>query len=114
METVINLMFGFIIGVVIWKIFSFIYNVYHAYQAIKEIDQKFIQAVEKKLEDSIKAIEVDIEKHQDMFYLFNRENSEFVAQGKNKDELIEAINHRFKGYRILAQEEQLKELGLDW
>jgi hypothetical protein len=114
MEIVIELIFGFIIGMVIWKTLSFIYTIYCAYRAIKEIDQKFIQAVEKKLEDSIKAIEVDIEKHQDMFYLFNRENSEFVAQGKNKDELVEAINHRFKGYRILAQEERLKELGLDW
>lgn len=113
MEIVIELIFGFIIGVVIWKTLSFIYNVYHAYQAIKLIDKTVIEAVERKL-DSIKAIEVDIEKHQDMFYLFNRENREFVAQGKNKDELVEAINYRFKGYRVLAQEEQLKELGLDW
>lgn len=77
------------------------------------LDQKIIDAVGKQLEN-IKVIEVDIEKHQDDFYLFNRETSEFVAQGKSKEELVEAINRRFKGYRVLAQEEQLKELGLDW
>lgn len=107
-------MFGFVIGMLMWKTLTFLYNVYLTYQTIKMIDQKIIDAVERKIEDSIKAIEVNIEKHEDTFYLYNRENSEFVAQGKNKEEIVEAINSRFKGCRVLAQEEQLKELGLDW
>jgi hypothetical protein len=114
MESVVELVLLFAIVLAVWHLLSLVYNLYRAYQAIKIIDQKIIDAVERKLEDSIKVIEVNIEKHQDTFYLFSRENNQFIAQGKTKEEITEAIQQRFKGYRVMAQEEQLKELGLDW
>ena len=86
METLIELVFFFAIALAVWNILTLVYNLYRAYQAIKIIDQKIIDAVERKIEDTIKVIEVNIEKHQDTFYLFSRENNQFIAQGKNKEE----------------------------
>ena len=114
MESLIEFVFFVAITVAIFRIIGLVFETYRAYQAIKILDQKILDAVQKNIEDNIKIIEVNIEKHQDCFYLFNKDDNQFIAQGKTKDEIVNAIQQRFKGYRIMAQEEQLKELGLDW
>ena len=115
MESFFEFIFTVVIFIAIFRIIGLVLETYQAYRVLKNFDKKFEEELVKKLEEAkIKVIEVNIEKHQDCFYLFSKDDNQFIAQGKNKEEITEAIHKRYKGYRIMAQEEQLKELGLDW
>lgn len=115
MESFIEFAFYIAIAIAVVRIINLSFEVYQSYKALKNFDKKFEEELVKKLEEAkIKVIEVNIEKHQDTYYLFSKENDQFIAQGKNKEEIVDAIQGRFKGYRIMAQEDQLKDLGLDW
>ena len=115
MESVIE--FALFVAVVIafYRVVTLAIETYQAYKALKNFDKKFEEELIKKLEEAkIKVIEVNIEKHQDTYYLFSKDNDQFIAQGKNKEEIVESIQVKYKGYRILTQQEQLDKFGLDW
>ena len=67
------------------------------------------------LKDKIKKtiVVVNIEKHGDMYYAFERETDSFVAQGRSAEEIREAMKKRFPEKTFMANEQHLKELGLE-
>lgn len=62
----------------------------------KGIDVKAeIQKLEEKQEKVNRVHKLVVEKHNDMLYLYDRENHDFVCQGKNIDELAE-LSKKYK------------------
>jgi hypothetical protein len=115
MESFIEFVLFIAVAIAFYRVVALAIETYQAYKVLKNFDKKFEEELVKKLEEAkIKVIEVNIEKHQDTYYLFSKENDQFIAQGKNKDEIVDAIQARYKGYRILTQQEQLDKFGLDW
>lgn len=75
------------------------------------------EALAEQLEDLTKqlkeqVIQVDIEKHGSVFYLFEKDTNRFIAQGTNFDELRDHCVTRFKDKSVVANEDQMKQLGL--
>jgi len=70
----------------------------------------FNKEVEKQVEES--RIDIKIEKHNDVYYVFNKHTDDFMAQASTRKELEDALAARFSGKRFYADVDNLKEVGL--
>lgn len=93
----------FIVGLLLgWK--------FREYTAVRKM-QKLIKEAEKPKETD--KIQVKIEKHKDMFYVYNTETDEFLTQGKDKEEIQANLKSRFGNVNMAfhATSENIKEIG---
>ena len=82
--------------------------------------EKYLIAKNEVLEEQIKEmtaqikeqiIHVNIEKHGNVFYLFEKDTNRFIAQGSNFDEVKLHCETRFKNKSVIADERQMEQLG---
>jgi hypothetical protein len=101
-------MIDFIIDTVFWfVVFWLIIKVCQTYIIAKnEALAEQIKEMTEQIKNSV--IQVDIEKHDNMFYLYNKDTREFIAQGTNFDEVKLHCETRFKGKSVVADETQMK------
>jgi hypothetical protein len=57
-------------------------------------------------------ITVNIEKHGDIFYLFDKDTDVFIAQGRDLNELKEVCDNKFKRKIMVANDSDLETAGL--
>jgi hypothetical protein len=70
-----------------------------------------IQDLQNRIDNRI--INVKIEKHGEIFYLFDKKNDTFVAQGINMEELQKHVDARFKNKKVvIANQEEMAATGL--
>lgn len=50
-------------------------------------------------------VEVKIEKHNDQLYAFRADSNEFIAQGKSKEDLLDAIEKRMSNVKLIISQE---------
>lgn len=96
----LEIIFTFLISYVVVDLILMTYNLYKLKN--NDINQT----------TSINVIDVDIEEINGMYYVWNKRDRSFVAQGKNIDEIRKTCEVRFPGYSIIADANQLKSLGL--
>lgn len=77
--------------------------------AKNEVLKEQLNELTKKVKDSI--IHVDIEKHGEVFYLFEKNTNRFIAQGTNFDEIKKHCETRFKDKSVVADESQMNQFG---
>lgn len=97
-----------IICVLVWLACKFIL---FYLQAKNDILKEELDELTKKLKDKI--IQVNVEKHGNEFYLFEKETNRFIAQGSNIDEIKKKCADRFKNATIVADADELKQYGLE-
>lgn len=56
-------------------------------------------------------INIKIEQHSGMYYVFNKETDEFMAQAPTRQELEDSLAERYPEKRFAATPENLKEVG---
>lgn len=56
-------------------------------------------------------INIKIEQHSGMYYVFNKETDEFMAQASTRQELEDSLAERYPEKRFAATPENLKEVG---
>jgi vancomycin resistance protein YoaR len=95
-------------GMVIYFVLKFI-ELY--LKARNDILREDLEAVSKKIKETI--VNVNIERHGDMFYVFEKETDNFVAQGKTMAEIKEVMQKRFPKKTFVATEDHIKESGLE-
>ena len=87
---------------------------------ITKVWQKYIVAKNEALEEQIKEmtaqikeqiIHVNIEKHGEVFYLYEKDTHRFIAQGSSFDEVRAHCLSRFKDKSVIADEAQMDQLG---
>jgi len=66
----------------------------------------FLQEIEEQQE----SIRISVEKHNDCYYIYNDVTEEFLAQGKTRKEVEDALHKRFPGKIFAAREEHIKLL----
>ena len=64
----------------------------------------------KQLKEQI--IHVNIEKHNGVFYLFEKDTNRFIAQGANFEEVQKHCVTRFKDKSVIADESQMEQFGI--
>lgn len=88
---------GFVAG---WK--------YREYTA-----QRILKAVFKDVVENIASnvVEVWIERHNDVFYVYNKETGEFLAQGSSSAEVTEALQKAHPTKSFTTNRDRAIELG---
>lgn len=94
--------------VVIWLVSKFVVLYL---QAKNEILKEELDDLTKKLKDKI--IQVNVEQHGSVFYLFEKDTNRFIAQGADIDEIKKKCADRFKDAVIVADSDELKKYGLE-
>lgn len=88
---------------------------------VLRVAQKYLEAKNEVLKEELeqlqqrvkeKFIQVNIEKHGNVYYLFEKDTDRFIAQGTNMDELKAHCDARFKNKVIFANDDELKSAGL--
>lgn len=104
-------MIDFIIDSIFWMVVIWLaMKVFETYLAAKnEVLEEQIKDLTQKVKDSI--IHVNIEKHGEVFYLFEKDTNRFIAQGSNFEEIKEHCQTRFKNKSVIADESQMEQLG---
>ncbi len=95
---------GFAVG---WIITKLVQGYLEAKNLMLEAD---IADLKERIKDNF--IHVDIEKHGQVFYLFEKETNRFIAQGTNFEEIATHCKERFKNKSVVATEEQMEQFGL--
>ena len=105
-------MMDFVVDIIFWLVVIWlVMKVWDKYLTAKnEALVEQIKDMQAQMKDSI--ILVEIEKHDDIFYLYEKDTQEFIAQGTNFDEIREHCKTRFKDRAVVANEEQMEQLGL--
>jgi len=69
-----------------------------------------IETLTKKVKQLV--VRVNVERHGDMFYLFEKETDQFIAQGRDADEIKQILQARFPQKTFFADDESVKNSGL--
>ena len=104
-------MIDFIVDTIFWfVVFWLLIKVWQVYLTAK--NEALVEQI-KDMQAQIKntVIHVDIEKHDDIFYLYDKDTREFIAQGSNFEEVKQRCEARFKGKAVVADEVQMNQLG---
>ena len=101
----------FILDTIFWfVIFWLIIKVWQTYVIAKnEALEEQIKEMTAQIKEQI--IHVNIEKHGEVFYLFEKDTNRFIAQGTSFDEVKEHCLSRFKDKSVIADESQMDQLG---
>jgi hypothetical protein len=79
----------------------------------RQITEKFIDhihnSVQQEVEESV--IQISIEKHNNVFYVYDKETNEFMAQGSSKDEVETNLKKRYPGKSFGCAESNLSQTG---
>ena len=108
MSEFLDFIFYFFVGLIITKICLAVLEGFLRKRNEEMFDD--ITQVAKELTD--KFILVNIEKHGDVMYLFEKNTNRFIAQGKTKEEIQTHCNQRFPGRTIITDEEQAGSFNL--
>ena len=104
-------MIDFVIDVIFWLVVIWLFmKVWEKYLTVK--NEALVEQI-KDMQAQIKntVIHVNIEKHNDTFYLYEKDTQEFIAQGSNFEEVKRHCETRFKGKAVVADEAQMEQLG---
>ena len=95
---------GWIIGKILGSVILYLLR-----QKRDELREELASAA-KELADKI--ILVNIEKHGDVLYLFEKDTDRFIAQGKTKEEIMKHCRERFPHQSVIASESDAKNYNI--
>jgi hypothetical protein len=110
MET-IDIVLWIVVGVAI-GVFAFYITLKLAVNLLMRRLAHDIDELQAELDKHEKAISARVELHNDIFFVYNNDTNEFMAQGNNLTELREHIKARWSQYRVsvVAGDDQALEL----
>lgn len=99
-----DLILGGIIGWIISKIIIGYLNAKNAGlgEQLAELTEKIKQQV----------VPVTVERHGDVYYIYEKETDNFVAQGRDAEEIKQILSNRWPNKTFLADEDNAKSTGL--
>jgi hypothetical protein len=76
----------------------------------RKITEQFIDHLQQSQEDD-DTIQITIEKHNNVFYVYDRHTNEFMAQGSSKNEVETNLKKRYPGKTFGCAESNLSQTG---
>jgi hypothetical protein len=77
----------------------------------KQLTERFIEQLQQSSEEDASVIQINIEKHNNVFYVYDKETNEFMAQGSSKDEVETNLKKRYPGKTFGCAESNLSQTG---
>lgn len=81
----------------------------HAERQLKRFMERVEEKVDQEYDESI--IHISIEKHNGMFFVYNKDTNEFMGQGTTRRELEQNLAKRFPEKKFAADKENLRILN---
>jgi len=97
----------FVLGMFFGMFVSYIVVKFVVWRTMHEINQMLGYDFRDRLREAIDLpenadkIETRLEDIDGIFYIYNKHNDEFIAQGADASELIKQITHRFANHEIV-------------
>jgi len=104
MEECLILIGGFVLG---WIVREWL-ALYRMHQMVDQFEIHVKEQIETELENMIP---ITIEEHADGFYVYQKDEGVFMAQGKDRKELEINLERRYPGKKFAAQTSNLQEVG---
>jgi hypothetical protein len=76
----------------------------------RKVTEQFIDHLQQSQEDD-DTIQITIEKHNNVFYVYDRHTNEFMAQGSSKNEVETNLKKRYPGKTFGCAESNLSQTG---
>ena len=93
-------------SVVIYFIVDFLLNLgIGLFLSFKDTDTEIRNGIIKRLNEIVHRVEV--EKQDDMYYWFDLDNKEFLAQGRTTDEIVVVLKQRFADHIFVLNDEHI-------
>jgi hypothetical protein len=108
MENLFSILLNALFLYLLFRFLANLFDLYIIHKVVTEVRREQFEQISKRV------VQVYVERIQDYFYIYNKEDNSFLAQGRNKLELQQVLGARFPGYAILVDNDQLKEVGLQW
>lgn len=79
----------------------------------KRITEQFLENMQQSVQDYVdeNVIHITIEKHNNVFYVYERDTNEFMAQGSTQKEVENNLRKRYPGKTFGCPESVLSETG---
>lgn len=102
--------------ILLGAVFFWFYGAYFGWKArenyAKKLTAKLLENIKgQEQEENSTLIQIKIEQHAGMFYVYDKQDNSFMAQGSTKEELENALSYRYPGKRFAAAEEELEKAG---
>jgi hypothetical protein len=101
----------FIVAVFFW-----IHGAYSGWKAREEharkVTEELLKNIKVEEEEEDNLVQITIEEHQGILYVYDKENNSFMAQGKTREELEDNLSSRFPGKRFAASSEDLEKASI--
>ena len=93
-------------SVVIYFVVDFLLNLgIGLFLSFKDTDTEIRNGIIKRLNEIVHRVEV--EKQDDMYYWFDLDNKEFLAQGRTTDEIVVVLKQRFADHIFVLNDEHI-------
>ena len=96
----------------IWYILTFVAG-WYVREAMAMYKIRAIVKTMQELEENpavINELKVNIEKHNDQFYLYRDSDDQFIAQGATKEEVVEVLKKRYPAQTVVVDPDNVKEV----
>ena len=77
---------------------------------VRQHQDTLFGALEKELD---KVVHVGVKKDDNMFYVYRKDNQEFLAQGKTPSEVKNVLEKNYPGKTFILSEHELKEVDFN-
>jgi hypothetical protein len=105
-----DIIISLIVGVIL---FSLGVNLgwYLREKAAERIVNNILKEMENTPTQDEEFINIIIEKHNDTYYVYGKDDNSFLGQAPSRNELEKILGDRFPGKRFMADTANLKEVG---
>jgi len=105
-------LYDYLWWVIIW-VMGAVYGWYarerHSKRIVDNFMEKIDSAVTEKYSENI--IRIFIEQVKGVYYIYNKENNDFMGQGSTREEVEKVLAERFPNKKFMADTSNLKEMG---
>jgi hypothetical protein len=77
----------------------------------RKITKQFLDIMQEAEQEEPSFINITIEKHNNVFYVYDKETNEFMAQGSTQSEVENNLRKRYPGKSFGCSESVLTETG---
>jgi hypothetical protein len=105
-------LYDYLWWVVIW-VMGAVYGWYARERHSKRIVDNFMEKIDSAVTEKVSenTIRIFIERVKDVYYIYNKENNDFMGQGSTREEVEKVLAERFPNKRFMADTSNLKEMG---
>ena len=91
-------------------VFAWVVGVRNGWKAREVVAEKRLKQLEaEKAKETL--VHITIEKHDEQFYVFQKDTNKFLTQADTKEALEKNLLELFPGKRFVMSEENMKEIG---